>query len=132
VDGDRRVRDSLAELLALSGEVAVIGRAAGSAEALDLCSDLAPDALVVDPRLPDVDAGLVLLAELRERFPKMAVLVLSWPGGPVEDAALAAGADGLVPMSDNPSDLVARIVELTDRQAGRRQSPASGRPEGRC
>jgi len=91
IDADHRVRDSLAELLELGEGVEVVGRAGQSGAALTLCADLRPDVVLIDPRLPDVDGGRALLADLRARIPGAAVLVLSWPGSPIERMAIEIG-----------------------------------------
>ncbi|HEU4673869.1 MAG TPA: response regulator transcription factor [Candidatus Limnocylindrales bacterium] len=132
VDGDRRVRDSLAELLGLGDELEVVGRAAHGGDALELCAEAAPDVVVIDPRLPDPDSGRALIEELRRRFPATAVLVLSWPGdGDGEDRPIDGLVDGFVPKSDPPSELVSRIVELAGG-AGRRTAGGADRASGRC
>jgi DNA-binding NarL/FixJ family response regulator len=110
VDADHRVRDSLAELIGLGDELEVVGRAGHPGAALELCSERCPDVVILDPRLPDVDAGIALVAEVRRRFPGTVVLVLSW-GLAVEDGA-AMGADGVLSKTAPPHELVERIVSL--------------------
>jgi DNA-binding NarL/FixJ family response regulator len=120
VDADRRVRDSLSGLLGIGDELEVVGRTGQPAAALDLCRELSPDVVVVDPRLPEVDDGLELVREVRSRCPDTIVLVLSWPGAPAEQAVGGLGADGFVSKSDAPHQLAERIVSLTvSAMAGR-------------
>jgi DNA-binding NarL/FixJ family response regulator len=127
VDADHRVRDSLSGLLGLGEELEVVGRAGHPAAALELCADLAPDVVVVEPRLPDVAGGLALVAEVRARFPGTTVLVLSWPGAVTERTALTVGADGLLSKSAGPNELVDAIVSLAGAGSHRTSAePAQG------
>jgi DNA-binding NarL/FixJ family response regulator len=81
--------------------------------------------VVVDPRLPDVDGGVALISVLRERVPDARVLLLAWSPSTDTDA-LASGADGLLPKSLAPTELIDRVVELAEapRRDGRRGSDA--------
>jgi DNA-binding NarL/FixJ family response regulator len=128
VDADHRVRESLASLLGVGDEIEVVGRAGEATAAIGLCADLAPDVIVVDPRLPDVEGGLALFAEVRSRFPDTIVLVLSWPGATTEAAATAVGADGVVSKSAAPGELIDSIVALSASAAGRRADRAAAAP----
>jgi DNA-binding NarL/FixJ family response regulator len=118
VDADHRVRASLAGLLSLGDHLEVVGQASGLADALRVCEDGEPDVIVVDPRLPDVDGGLALIAVLRRRTPDCRVLVLSWAES-VDHELLETGADALLPKSLAPQELVERVIELADAPTGR-------------
>jgi DNA-binding NarL/FixJ family response regulator len=124
VDADHRVRDSLAGLLAIGDELEVVGRTGHPATALDLCRELTPDVVVVDPRLPEVDDGLRLVTAVRTACPDTIVLVLSWPGATADEAITDMGGEGFVSKSDAPHEFVERIVSLTLSAIARR--PAGG------
>jgi DNA-binding NarL/FixJ family response regulator len=72
-----------------------------------------PDVVVVDPRLPDVDAGTALLAVLRRRIPGARLLVRGTPQG---DGPGSAGglADGILPATLEPDELVARVSAVAE------------------
>jgi DNA-binding NarL/FixJ family response regulator len=133
VDADRRVRESLADLLGLGDDLEVVGGAGHLAAALDLCAEQAPDVIVLDPRLPDVDGGLALVGEVRRRFPRTAVLVVSWPGTAAEHVAV--DADGIVAKSADPHEFVEQIVLVARaaaaRGGGTTRDASSGRPAPR-
>lgn len=78
IDADRRVQQSLADLLGVTGEVRVVGRAGDVRAALELVERERPDVALVDPRLPDVDAGLALVAGLGRAWPSMRVVLTGW------------------------------------------------------
>jgi DNA-binding NarL/FixJ family response regulator len=78
VDADRRVLQSLGDLLGVSGEVDVVGRAADVRSALEEIERLHPDAVLVDPRLPDIDAGMALIGGMSRAWPFMRVVLTGW------------------------------------------------------
>lgn len=113
VDADHRVRESLACLLGLGECLEVVGQAGQVGDALRVCEETRPDVVVVDPRLPEVDAGVGLISMLRRRRPDIRVLVLAW-GIAQEHLVLASGADALLPKSLAPAELVERVAELAE------------------
>jgi DNA-binding NarL/FixJ family response regulator len=78
VDADRRVLQSLADLLGVTGDVEVVGRAADVRAALEEVERVHPDVVLVDPRLPDVDAGMALIGGLRRAWPSMRIVLTGW------------------------------------------------------
>ena len=70
-----------------------VGEAADGAEALELARSLAPDVVVLDLAMPELD-GLQVAGKLRTDLPECAILVFSaFEAARVAGAALAAGAD---------------------------------------
>jgi DNA-binding NarL/FixJ family response regulator len=114
VDADDRVRESLTRLLEIGDRVLVVGSAGGPGEALALVESAAPDIVIVDPRLPEVDAGLAFITRLRAVAPGVRILAMSWSDA-LEHTALDGGADGFVRKTFRPADLVAAIVATTRR-----------------
>ena len=56
IDADRRIRQSLTDVLRLAGGVDVLGSAGDVPAALKLVAEHLPEVVVVDPRLPDAPA----------------------------------------------------------------------------
>jgi CheY-like chemotaxis protein len=111
VTADRRVRDSLADLVQLVPGLAVAGKAGTGVAAMDLLERARPDVVVIDLRLPDRGDGLALLRGLRAAWPRVRVLVID--GDPASgDAALAGGADRFLVLSD-PVVLLDEMTALT-------------------
>jgi DNA-binding NarL/FixJ family response regulator len=74
----------------------VVGDAGSSAEALQRCSELSPDVILLDLELPDRD-GVRTLADLKRIAPRVAVLLVTMHDDPgLVRAAVSAGADGYV------------------------------------
>jgi two-component system, OmpR family, response regulator MprA len=119
VDDDRALRDALRRALTLAG-YEVTGAAAGG-EALGQLSDRAPDAVILDIGLPDMN-GLDVCRRLRAQGQRLPVLVLSARDA-VEDRidGLDAGADDYLAKPFDIGELVARIRALL-----RRSAPESG------
>lgn len=109
VDADDRVRESLAGLLAIGDRVVVVGTAGHPGRAIDLVRSARPDVILVDPRLPDVDAGTAFIARLREELPAVRVLAMSWSDR-LEQDRVDCGADGLVRKTFRPAELLAAIL----------------------
>lgn len=78
VDADRRVQSSLADLLGVTGEVRVVGRAGDVRAALELVERERPDVALVDPRLPDIEAGVALIAGMARAWPSMRIVLTGW------------------------------------------------------
>jgi DNA-binding NarL/FixJ family response regulator len=110
VDADRRVQQSLSDLLVLTGQVSVVGRAGDVRAALEEVQKAEPDVVLLDPRLPDVEAGVALIAGLRRAWPSMKVVLTGWAD--VEGhAALDGGHSCYVSKGGSPEDFVAAIVD---------------------
>ena len=109
VDPDRRVRQSLAGLICCLGDqVEVVGTAADTTTALDLVASSLPHLVLIDPRLPDVDVGLALVAELRRRSPNVRIIVMDWTDS-LEYPALARGADAFIGKSAGANEFLDAI-----------------------
>jgi DNA-binding NarL/FixJ family response regulator len=80
VDADRRVQQSLSDLLGVTGEVEVVGRAGDVRAALQEVERLQPDVVLVDPRLPDVEAGQALIGGMARAWPSMRIVLTGWSG----------------------------------------------------
>ena len=110
VDADRRVQQSLSDLLGLTGRVSVVGRASDVRAALEEIERAAPDVVLLDPRLPDVEAGTALIAGMRRAWPSMKVVLTGWSD--VEGHAANDGSQACyVSKGSSPEDFVAAIVD---------------------
>ena len=108
VDGDRRVQQSLADLLTVSGEVEVVGRAGDVRSALEVVERARPDVVLIDPRLPDSDAGLALIGGLARAWPGLRIVLTGWNEG--DGRAMLAGSVCYVTKGSTPEDFVEAVV----------------------
>jgi DNA-binding NarL/FixJ family response regulator len=108
VDADRRIRQSLADLLRLGG-LDVVGTAGDVREALDLSQRLNPSVFIVDPRLPDIEAGAALLSSLHLARPDLRVIVMGW-GANAEYPIETDGVCAFVAKGSAPEEFIAATV----------------------
>lgn len=109
VDADRRVQQSLADLLGLTGRVAVVGRASDVRAALEEVDRTRPDVVLVDPRLPDVEAGTALVTGISRAWPSLRIVLTGWSDTDGR-ADLAGAVTSYVSKGGSPEDFVAAIV----------------------
>jgi DNA-binding NarL/FixJ family response regulator len=110
VDADRRVQQSLSDLLALTGEIEVVGRAGDVRAALEEVQRLQPDVVLVDPRLPDVEAGEALIGGMSRAWPSMRIVLTGW-NNPDGQAPLNGAAGRYVSKGSTPEEFIAAIVD---------------------
>ena len=103
------VRRGVRQILADAGDIEVVGEAKDYGELTTLLRDQACDVLVVDISMPGKN-GIEVLKAVRERLPKIQVLVLSmFPEDQYAVRALKAGAAGYVSKEAAPEKLVDAI-----------------------
>ncbi|MEA2331629.1 MAG: two-component system, OmpR family, response regulator MprA [Thermoleophilaceae bacterium] len=122
VDDDRSLRDALRRALVLGGYDTV--SAENGQEALTQAAGSAPDAVVLDIGLPDVD-GLEVCRRLRDAGNRVPVLMLTARDA-IEDRidGLDAGADDYLVKPFDVGELKARLRALLRRSTGE-EDPAS-------
>jgi DNA-binding NarL/FixJ family response regulator len=109
-DDQRVVREGLAIVVEGFPDTEVVGLAGDGAEAIDLVSSAAPDVVLMDLRMPNVD-GVEATRAIRERHPGVAVVVLTtYADDDSIVAALSAGAAGYL-TKDAARDDIRRAVE---------------------
>jgi DNA-binding NarL/FixJ family response regulator len=121
------VRAGLRSVLEREDDIVVVGEGRSSENAIALATELRPDVLLMDVRLPGLDA----LAAARQlhanpQLPRPRVVMLAWAER-AEDllGALGSGIDGLVLLEAEPVDLV-RAVRVVAR-GGAYLSPGATR-----
>ena len=77
IDADRRVQQSIADVLRVAG-VEVIGTAGDVRSAMELVEAEHPTVMLVDPRLPDIDAGRALLSGINLGWPSVRLVLMGW------------------------------------------------------
>jgi DNA-binding NarL/FixJ family response regulator len=108
VDDHPMVREGLRSMLSAEG-IEVAGEAGSGADGLQRAAELAPDLVLLDLELPDMD-GLGVLARLKEQHPRLPVLVVTMHGDPQRmRRAVQAGADGYVLKGVDRQELLAGV-----------------------
>lgn len=82
---------SLMSVLCEDDRVEVVGIADNGARALELATELEPDVILMDVRMPVMD-GLEATRRIRELRPSSQILLLTGTDAPIEAEVAAAGA----------------------------------------
>jgi DNA-binding NarL/FixJ family response regulator len=109
VDDHTIVRDGICALLALVGDIEVVGEAVNGSEALKMVAQLQPDVVLMDIAMP-IMGGLEATRRITREFPKTKVLVITQHDDkeyvfPV----LESGASGLISKAAASSELASGI-----------------------
>ncbi len=111
------IRDGLKALLEASGTATVVGVAGSGREAIDEVRRLAPEVVLMDIAMPDLN-GLEATRRLRQAFPAVEVVVLSMHATAEHVfQALRAGARGYLVKESAGAEVVAAVASVA---AGRR------------
>jgi len=103
------VRGALAALLAIEGDIEIVGEAQDGREALDLVVQLMPDILLTDIEMPEM-TGLELAAELQRRhLPVRVVILTTFARAGYLRRALDAGVSGYL-LKDAPAATLANAI----------------------
>src|SRR3954470_24072721 len=118
VDDIPETRDHLTKLLGFESDFEVVGAAASGAEALDLAVRLAPDVVLMDINMPDMD-GISATEQMAARAPTSAVVMMSVQGEAdyLRRSMLAGAREFLVkPFSSDELTTSIRQVHLRERE----------------
>jgi NarL family two-component system response regulator LiaR len=116
VDDHPMVRRGLAAFLKAFDDLELAGEAAQGEEAVQRCTEVQPDVVLMDLEMPVMD-GVAATRAIRERFPTVQVLALtSFRDEELVQRALQAGAIGYLLKNVSADDLATAIRAA---QAGR-------------
>jgi DNA-binding NarL/FixJ family response regulator len=114
VDDHPIVRHGLAQLIAEEPDMEVCGQASSVAEASKFLEANAPDVAIVDLSLDD-ESGLVLIQEIKDRHPKVKILVSSIHDETIyAGRALKAGAVGYIEKRESITKIVEAVRHILE------------------
>ncbi len=103
------IREGLKKILREEHDLSVVGEARTAGEIGDGVAKSACDILILDLSLPD-KPGLDVLKEVKDRFPRLRVLILStYPEDRFAIRCLKAGADGYLSKDSAAEELVVAV-----------------------
>jgi DNA-binding NarL/FixJ family response regulator len=109
VDDDDLMRAGLAELLSNDPTIEIVGQASTGRQAIERVLRLAPDVVLMDVRMPDLD-GIAATGELARVAPAARVLILTtFEQDDYVFGALRAGASGFLVKRTRPEELIAAV-----------------------
>lgn len=109
VDDQPLFRQGLASLLALEGDLEIVGEANHGKEAIALTEQLQPEVILMDVRMPVCD-GVEATREIHQRYPWIRIMVLTtFDEDEYIRQSLQAGALGYI-LKSTPSGQVAAAI----------------------
>lgn len=114
VDDHDLVRDSIRAMLSPEEGLEIVHEATDGQEAVECCSRVRPDLVLMDVRMPLMD-GLTATKEIKSRFPKIGVLILTLHAD--ENyllEAIRSGAAGYVLKDATQRELVSAVRRVLD------------------
>jgi DNA-binding NarL/FixJ family response regulator len=115
VEDNQIFRETLELLLGLRGDMAVVASVASGNEAIDACSELRPDVVLVDYRMPGLN-GAQTTAAVLEASPDSRVVCLTASVSRSEvDELFEAGAVACVTKDEDLEQIVAAIHAAAER-----------------
>jgi DNA-binding NarL/FixJ family response regulator len=106
---DDLMRAGLVELLTADPTIEIVGQASTGRQAVEQACQLAPDVVLMDVRMPDLD-GIAATRELSQAAPDLRVLVLTtFEQDDYIFGALRAGASGFLLKRTRPEELIAAV-----------------------
>jgi len=112
VDDHRLMLDAIRAVLDREDDILLVAEADAGDKVVPLVGQTGPDVVLLDVRMPGMD-GLAVLEQLRERYPSVAVVMLSAIDDPaLVRGALERGAAAFVLKHVDPRDLAAAVRQV--------------------
>ena len=108
-DDDELMRAGLTAVLSSDAEIEIVGEAANGRVAVRLARQLAPEVIVMDVRMPDLD-GIAATREIARVTPESKVLILTtFEQDDYIFGGLREGASGFLLKRTRPEELIAAV-----------------------
>jgi DNA-binding NarL/FixJ family response regulator len=111
VDDHSVVLEGLRRILGLDPEIEVVSVARNGSEAIMMATNLTPDVIVMDLKMPVMD-GVAATRELKEKFPSIRILMLTMCGDELVEKAMEAGASGYLQKDTAPREIATAVHQV--------------------
>jgi len=109
VDDHNVVRSGLGAFLQINDDMCLVGEASNGREAVEVCTALKPDVVLMDLMMPEMD-GAAATRAIREKLPQIQVIILtSFKEDNLIEEALKAGAIGYLLKNVSAEELASAI-----------------------
>ena len=108
VDDHQVVREGLKRMLELEEDIRVVGEAANGEDGITQAERLSPDVILMDIKMPDMD-GIAATRQLKEKMPKVNIIMLTLYGNEYVTQAIEAGASGYILKDASREQLIQAI-----------------------
>lgn len=113
VDDHAIIRKGIRAMLDLVPDIELVGEAENGAQAVKLEQELAPDVILMDLMMPEMD-GIAAIKEIKKQRPKARILVLTnFAGEDMIFPAIKAGAVGYHLKDSSPEALIEAIRQVS-------------------
>lgn len=112
VDDHPVFRQGLRDVLEAESDFVVVGEAGNGKEALRLALDLAPDVIVMDVNIPNMNGLQVTRRLQQERAPSSVLMLTAYDDAEQVFHAIRAGASGYFPKDVTPARLIEAIRHI--------------------
>ncbi len=122
-DDHALVRSGLRSMVEKEPDVEVVGEAHNGREAVELCRSLAPNLVLMDVRMPEMD-GMEATRAIKHERPEIGILMVTMHES--QDymlEAIRAGAAGYILKDASRDELITAVRHALDGESG---SPAPG------
>ena len=114
VDDHAIIRKGIRAMLDLVPDIELVGEAENGAQAVKLEQELAPDVILMDLMMPEMD-GIAAIKEIKKQRPKARILVLTnFAGEDMIFPAIKAGAVGYHLKDSSPEALIEAIRQVSE------------------
>lgn len=118
-DDARAVKFFLRQVLEEEGDIGVVAASSTGAEALEKLESHPTDVLLLDVVLPDVPEPADLVAQIRERSPQTAIVLISnMPPFSLQKEAARLESEGWMPKAAKPAQLREAVREAMRATTG--------------
>jgi DNA-binding NarL/FixJ family response regulator len=113
VDDHQVVLEGLQRIFELDKGIEVVGEARNGQEAISKALRLYPDVVIMELKMPGMD-GITAIRELKQKLPKVSILVLTLYAGDFIEQAIEAGASGYLLKDTSSKQITTAVHQVYD------------------